>query len=77
MSLLRNVLDGARSGHSPGRMSRELGVDVGLIDGALDHWQRLGLVSTGGDALGSPCAACPDTETQAIACAGCFFSGVR
>ncbi len=73
MGLINDVLVNTRAGHTPARTATALGIDVGLVNGALDHLERLGMVSSAGTATGSPCAACPDTEQQALACAGCFF----
>ncbi len=73
MGLINDVLITTRAGHTPARTAAELGIDIGLVNGALDHLERLGMVSNAGTATGSPCSTCPDTEQQALACAGCFF----
>jgi hypothetical protein len=56
VSVLTDVLAGARRGLPVGRLAAELGVDRGLVEAALDHWVRLGLV-TGADDLTS-CGSC-------------------
>lgn len=74
MGLINDVLVSTRAGRTPVRTATELGIDIGLVNGALDHLERLGIVSQAGAATGSPCSACPETEQQAVACAGCFFA---
>lgn len=74
MGLINDVLVTTRAGYTPARTAAELGIDIGLVTGALDHLERLGIVSQAGAATGSPCSACPETEQQAVACAGCFFA---
>ncbi|WP_108719417.1 hypothetical protein [Miniimonas sp. S16] len=57
MSLLGAVLDSTRSGLTPARTADALGVPVGLVEAALDHWVRLGVVTPAGTLVGL-CAGC-------------------
>ncbi|WP_448631201.1 hypothetical protein [Cellulomonas soli] len=52
----------------PDAVARRLGLDQGLVDAAIDHWVRLGVVTSvcaGPRAPGAACAAATP------ACAGC------
>jgi len=82
VSLLVDVLDQARAGVSVDKIPGALGADPGLVDAALDHWTRLGLLVGAADALTPGCGpgcAVPGTHqsAQSLACAGCFFATRR
>lgn len=68
MSVLADVLAETRAGATPERAARNLGLDQGLVDAALDHWVRLGVVTSvcaGPRVVGGACASATP------ACAGC------
>ncbi|WP_449386284.1 hypothetical protein [Cellulomonas soli] len=68
MSVLTDVLTATRAGATPDAVARRLGLDQGLVDAAIDHWVRLGVVTSvcaGPRAPGAACAAATP------ACAGC------
>jgi len=74
VSVLDDVLRHARAGATPGATARALGVDVGLVDAALDQWSRRGVVlpARSSGAAGSSCSTCPPpTAPLPLACAGC------
>ncbi len=71
MSLLGAVLDSTRSGRTPARTADALGVPVGLVEAALDHWVRLGVVTPAGELVGL-CAGC--TPAAGPACPTCPFA---
>jgi hypothetical protein len=65
VSLLVEVLRETATGATPARAADRLGVDVGLVEAALDHAERIGLVlragcsSCTGAPAGPACAGCP------------------
>lgn len=65
MSLLVDVLRETAEGATPPRVAAVLGLDVALVEAALDHAERLGLVlragcsSCSGAPVGPACAGCP------------------
>lgn len=77
MSVLTDVLAGARRGLPVGRIAAELGVDRGLVDAALDHWVRLGVVTSADDLMGcGTCGTAGATDRPAPTspgCVGCPF----
>lgn len=81
MTLLDDVLDQARRGATPTRTALALGVPRGLVDAALDHWRRVGVVSAGGACSGCaasasrPAVGSATTTTRSPACRGCPFGG--
>lgn len=77
MSVLTDVLAGTRRGLPAGRIAADLGVDRGLVDAAVDHWVRLGVVTsaaglTGCGSCGNP-AATERPAPVSPACFGCPF----
>lgn len=68
MSVLTDVLAQTRAGATPGRVARQLGLDRGLVDAAIDHWVRLGVVTSVCAGPRAPGAAC---AVATPACAGC------
>lgn len=65
MTVLDDVLGLARDGLTPPRTAERLGVPLGLVEAALDHWERTG-------ALRSATAACQTCGTvETPACATC------
>lgn len=68
MSVLADVLAQTRAGATPQRAARTLGLDQGIVDAAIDHWVRLGVVT-------SVCAGTRSTAGTCVAaapaCAGC------
>jgi len=77
VSVLTDVLAGARRGLPTGRIAAELGVGRDLVDAALDHWVRLGVVTSTDDLLS--CASCGTAAAaarsapSAPSCVGCPF----
>jgi len=71
VSVLTDVLTQARAGGTVDRIASALGTDRGLVEAALDHWVRLGVVTRADDLLG--CGGCgPDSAAPpSPACAGC------
>lgn len=63
MSVLGSVLAQARLGRGARRIAEELGVDVGLVEAGLDHWERAGAITRSGLLLG--CAGCGVREPAA------------
>ena len=74
MSLLADVLRESRDGARPGAIAARLGVDPGLVEAAIDHWVRLGEISTvtqlglgcSGCAPGAGCSGCPVASTGPV-----------
>ncbi|MBN8883165.1 MAG: hypothetical protein J0H73_12740 [Salana multivorans] len=91
MTLLDDVLDQARRGATPTRTALALGVPRGLVDAALDHWLRVGVVSAGGACSGCAASQRPSggssgssagttaavgtVTVRSPACRGCPFGG--
>ncbi len=73
MSVLVDVLAQARTGASVDRIAATLDADRGLVEAALDHWVRLGVVTPAQTLLGcGGCgAAAGGAEPSAPTCAGC------
>lgn len=74
MSLLTEVLAATRAGGTPSRVAAQLGVAVPLVEAAVDHWQRLGVITTAGACLvcePSPekpaCVTCPMASLPRLA----------
>ena len=63
MSVLTAVLDAVRRGVPAPHVARHLGIDPGLADLALEHWERVGVITPAGDLrLGcQSCAGVPGT----------------
>lgn len=70
MSVLTDVLREVRAGSTVQRAAAHLGLDVGVVEAAVDHWERLGVVQGVAGALGT-CSTCAPT----VACAGCPLAG--
>lgn len=66
MSLLTDVLRESRDGARPGAIAARLDADLGLVEAAIDHWVRLGEITTVA-ALGLGCGTC----TPGAGCGGC------
>lgn len=74
MSVLADVLAGAGRGRSANAIAADLGIDVGVVEAALDHGERLGLVVGAGSLVG--CGGCPGPgeagqDAAPAACRGC------
>ena len=80
MSVLTQVLRETGRGLPPQRVAAVLGVDEGLVQAALDHAERIGLVLRAGGAETSgrsaaPCGTgCRTATVNPLACAGCPFA---
>lgn len=70
MSVLADVLRETRTGARPGAVAARLGLDLGLVEAAVDHWVRLGVI-TPVEALGLGCSGCGTSGSAGAACAGC------
>lgn len=66
MSFLTSVLDEARTGATTARIAVRLAAPESLVEAAMDHWVRLGVVTSAGTACGT-CAPRPEDPV----CAGC------
>lgn len=66
MSFLTSVLDEARAGATTARIATALGAPEPLVEAAMDHWMRLGIVT----AAGVACGTCEPRPTDPV-CAGC------
>jgi hypothetical protein len=83
VSVLADVLTEARRGRSATAIAAGLGLDVGVVDAALDHAERLGLVVPAASIIG--CGGCAAPEPAAAAthapapasCRGCPLVGTR
>ncbi|MBD9699749.1 hypothetical protein IGS67_09635 [Flavimobilis sp. GY10621] len=71
MNVLDEVLALARDGVTPPRTAERLGVPLGLVEAALDHWKRTGAVRSATDA----CQTCGTVVTPA--CATCPIVSLR
>lgn len=78
MSVLTDVLAQARTGATVDRIASVLDADRGLVEAALDHWVRLGVVTPADTLLG--CHGCGGPAGSGTAggdgpvspaCAGC------
>ena len=79
MGVLTQVLRETGRGLPPQRVAAVLGVDEGLVQAALDHAERIGLVlRAGGESAGrstAPCGStCSTVSVNPLACAGCPFA---
>jgi hypothetical protein len=75
--LVGAVVARAAQGATARRIAADLGVDLGMVDAALDVAWRLGMVVTSGDAVSGSCTSCPTAEAvslRSVACAGCPFA---
>ncbi|MFI2755100.1 hypothetical protein ACGIF2_16850 [Cellulomonas sp. P22] len=79
MSVLDDVLREVSAGATSDAVARRLGLDPGLVEAMVDHWERLGVVHRAGDVLGQRCgSACSPaggdgtgTAHVPAGCAGC------
>jgi hypothetical protein len=71
--VLADVLRLTKDGATPPRVAAELGVDLGVVEAALDLGVRLGVVATPTATRREP-SACGSCSTRSpLACAGCPF----
>lgn len=79
MSVLEDVLREVSAGATSDAVARRLGLDPGLAEAMVDHWERLGVVHRAQDVLAQRCGGgCPSTAGQGdgevhvpAGCAGC------
>lgn len=71
MTVLDDVLSFARDGLTPPRTAERLGLPLGFVEAALDHWERAGAIRSATAA----CQTCGTVETPA--CVTCPVASLR